>query len=370
MAEETEKSFPFDADEVDGEYDRRYWADDFARYFRTFISSGVFMAESTNLQVIENGDMTVTLKPGKLIIDGYRYDNIGDIIIEIDPADGVLNRIDRISGTWSKKDKDIHYTLQKGTPSYEPVPPECRRNEDTKDYVLADVYIKAGAISILQKDITDQRLNTAVCGIANPFNEIDTASIFAQFGSWLEFTREKGEADVAALVADTEGYLEALELSGDNQLKEIVTTLQNFETMSEQQFLEWFNHMKDQLSEDAAGHLLQKIEALETPDFDDTGKTEGIGSFTDFMSSFVKGTSIYQLLANLKSGLKYVLHVDQLVNDCETDNAELPLAASQGKALMDLISQSLGGLKFTVVTQTEYNAIAEKDADMIYIITG
>lgn len=307
MAEESERSFPFDADEKDGKYDREYLADDFARYFRAFISSGVFMKESTNLQVMENGDMTVILKPGQLIIDGYRYDNTDDIIIMIDPADGVLNRIDRISGTWSKEDKDIHYTLQKGTPSYEPVPPECRRNEDTKDYVFADVYIKAGAISILQKDITDQRLNSEICGVANPFNTIDTTSIFAQFTSWLEFTKDKGEADVAALVEDMEGYLEMLEVSGDNKLKEIVAVLQNFETLSEEQFLTWFNQMKDQLSEDAAGHLQQEIDALETPDFDDTGEVEGIESFTDFMSSFIKGTSIYQLLTNLKAGLK-ILH--------------------------------------------------------------
>lgn len=262
MAEESERSFPFDADEIDGKYDREYLADDFARYFRAFISSGVFMKESTNLQVMENGDMTVILKPGQLIIDGYRYDNTDDIIIMIDPADGVLNRIDRISGTWSKEDKDIHYTLQKGMPSYEPVPPDCRRNEDTKDYVFADVYIKAGAISILQKDITDQRLNSEVCGIANPFNNIDTTSIFNQFTSWLEFTKDKGKTDVAALVEDMEGYLEMLEISGDNQLKEIVEVMRKFENMSEEQFLEWFNQMKDQLSEDAAGNLQLQIDDL------------------------------------------------------------------------------------------------------------
>lgn len=131
MAEETEKSFPFDSEEIDGEYDREYIADDFARYFRAFITSGVFMKESTNLQVMGNGDMTVTLKPGNLIIDGYRYENEDDIIIELEPADGVLNRIDRISGTWSKEDRDIHYTLQKGGPSYNPEPPECRRDADT-----------------------------------------------------------------------------------------------------------------------------------------------------------------------------------------------------------------------------------------------
>lgn len=181
MAQETEKSFPFDAVETESGYDKEYVADDFARYFRAFISSGIFMKDPTNLQVIANGDMTVTLKPGKMIIKGYRYDNTADIIIDIDPADGVLGRIDRVSATWSQEDRDIHYTLQKGTPSYEPVAPACRRSEEYKDYVVADIYVAAGAIKIQQQNITDQRLNSDVCGLATPFTDLNTDAIFTQY---------------------------------------------------------------------------------------------------------------------------------------------------------------------------------------------
>ena len=74
-------------------------------------------------------------------------------------------------------------------------------------------------------------------------------------------------------------------------------------------------------------------------DFDDTGEAEGIESFTDFMSSFIKNTSIYQLFSNLKSGLKYVLHAGQLVNNglCETPG-KFPLDAAYGKDLQDQIT--------------------------------
>lgn len=78
MATAGEKSFPFDSEEVNGEYDRGYLAEDFTRYFRAFISSGVFMKASSNLQVIANGDMTVMLKTGALMIEGYRYDTVND----------------------------------------------------------------------------------------------------------------------------------------------------------------------------------------------------------------------------------------------------------------------------------------------------
>ena len=221
MAQETEKSFPFDAEETETGYDKEYVADDFARYFRAFISSGIFMKDDTNLQVIANGDMTVTLKAGKMIIDGYRYENTGDVIITIDPADGVLGRIDRISVTWSKDDRDIHYTLQKGTPSYEPVAPECRRTEEYKDYVVADIYVAAGVIKIQQQNITDQRLNSDVCGLAIPFTELNTNEIFTQYqdavNEFLKFANTCIDGTVVGQIeADLANKLDKTGDSGDN----------------------------------------------------------------------------------------------------------------------------------------------------------
>lgn len=221
MAQETEKSFPFDAVETESGYDKEYVADDFARYFRAFISSGIFMKEPTNLQVIANGDMTVTLKPGKMIIEGYRYDNTADIIIDIDPADGVLGRIDRVSATWSQEDRDIHYTLQKGTPSYTPIAPECRRSEEYKDYVVADIYVAAGAIKIQKQNITDQRLNSDVCGLATPFTDLNTDAIFTQYqdavNEFLKFADTCIDSTVVGQIeADLANKLDKAGDSGDN----------------------------------------------------------------------------------------------------------------------------------------------------------
>lgn len=86
--------------------------------------------------------------------------------------------------------------------------------------------------------------------------------------------------------------------------------------------------------------LLKVKNNFGTEDFDDSGEIEGIESFTDFMSSFVKGTSISRFLANLKAGLKFVLHAGQLVNNgmCETPGL-FPLDAAYGKTLQDQITQ-------------------------------
>lgn len=230
MGEISEKAFPFDSEPDNlGNNDREYFANDFTRYFKEFISSGLFMKRADSLQVIANGDMTVTLRPGNLIIDGYRYENLNDIIIPIEPADGVLNRIDRVSVTWIKEERDIHKTVQKGTQSYLPVAPECRRTEEYKDYVVADIYIPAGSIKITQDNITDQRLNSEICGLAIAFSEIDTKLIFDQLQAFYEKVVEENRA---------------------------------WEEGKKQEFDEWFQNAKNQLAGDVAGNLQKQIGTL------------------------------------------------------------------------------------------------------------
>ena len=77
----------------------------------------------------------------------------------------------------------------------------------------------------------------------------------------------------------------------------------------------------------------------ELSEFDDSGVTEDIKSFPDFLSKFVTGNKVAITLRNLKAGLQFVLHAGQIVNNCVTDNAGLPLSAAQGKALMDKYTQ-------------------------------
>lgn len=300
MAETSEKAFPFDSVEVDGKPDRVYVADDFAEYFRAFISSGVFMEESTNLQVLANGDMSVTYKQGRAIIDGYRYRNPNDIIIHLEPADGVMDRIDRISATWIQGERDIHYTVQKGELSFSPKPPACRRTAEYKDYVVADVYVQAGAISIKQKDITDQRLNSEVCGLAIPFAKIDTTTIFLQFTEWFHHVRQQGELDIDTLIAELtarssekyetfladlrafyrdikskgqqdyddfnaeiSAYIDDLEERGDSSLAAIVQQLIDFRNTKETDFMELFEIIKGQLETDPAGHLQNQLNSMQ-----------------------------------------------------------------------------------------------------------
>ena len=84
---------------------------------------------------------------------------------------------------------------------------------------------------------------------------------------------------------------------------------------------------------------VQDIMDIESPEFDDSGTVEGISSFPSFLETMKSKMNFFQFFRNLKAGLQFVLHAGQIVNNCVTDNAGLPLSAAQGKVLKDLYTQ-------------------------------
>ena len=82
-------------------------------------------------------------------------------------------------------------------------------------------------------------------------------------------------------------------------------------------------------------------------EFDDSGSVDEIKSFPDFLKKFVTGNKLAVTMRNLKAGMQFVLHAGQIVNNCVTDNAGLPLSAAQGKALMDKYTQLYSDLNTT-----------------------
>lgn len=84
---------------------------------------------------------------------------------------------------------------------------------------------------------------------------------------------------------------------------------------------------------------VQDVMEIENPEFDDSGTVEGISSFPSFLETMKSKMNFFQFFRNLKAGLQFVLHAGQIVNNCVTDNAGLPLSAAQGKVLKDLYTQ-------------------------------
>lgn len=288
VREKTEYAFPLDAKEVEGGYDNEYLAEDFARYFRAFITSGIIadggnIAES--LQVVANDDMTTTLKKGNLIIDGRRYELVKDMVFQHSAADGVLDRIDRISITYDTAEDDIYANMREGEYSYNPIAPQCRRSSEYMDYVVADVRIVKGAIKVTQANITDTRLSTELCGIAFPFWKLDTGPFFAQLNSFynefilksdrsydefLAWAEEK-KAEITIWQgkeeAEVDSWQEEKKEGFDEWAQDFVNKWESWllgETKGwQEEIIDWFDNLKEKLSENAAVQLQLQIGNLE-----------------------------------------------------------------------------------------------------------
>ena len=270
-----EKSFVFNS--ING--DRRYKAEDFREYFASFIGNGVFPNPSTNLQVIANNNRSVTIKPGKGWINGAIYVNTDDYIISISPADGVLNRIDRIVLRMDTAERKIKAMVKKGQFSSSPGAIPLQRDADAYEIALADIRINKGAISITQADIADIRQNKELCGIVHgTVDQVDVTTLFNQYATKLG-------------------------------LKEIEF---------EQEFKAWFETVKGQLSGDVAGNLAnqiaenkEKIKNVETS-LDDMGyykkKSKNISN-TNLNDLFISGNYIGQNLVNAPSNEYYRVEV-------------------------------------------------------------
>lgn len=195
--------------------DRKYKPTDFAEYFNSFVSNGVFPNPSNNLQVMSSNNMTVILSPGKAWINGYIYINTTDLIQAVDVADGALNRIDRLVLKFDTLNRNIKAVIKKGAFASSPVAPSLQRDADAYELGIADIYIAKGATSITQANITDLRLNNDYCGIVNSIMQADTTTLLNQYTQGFETKKTEFEQAFnvwfatiqAALDGDTAGNL-------------------------------------------------------------------------------------------------------------------------------------------------------------------
>lgn len=231
-----EKSSFFNAVINGGIPDRSYKAEEFARFFSSFISNGVFPNPSTNLQVLSlDNNMTVNVKQGLAWINGYFYENTDNLSLNIDNADGVLNRIDLVVVRLDFINREINCKIKKGTFASNPIVPSLTRTQDRYELCIATIRVNAGATAITQNMVTDTRLDSNACGIVTQtVKEIDTTTLFAKLEAYID---ERGQ--------DVEGWI------GEATSK------------WERDFITWFDTIKDVLDGDVAGALANRILALE-----------------------------------------------------------------------------------------------------------
>ena len=161
----TEKYGFFDSRDGD---ERVYSACEFAEYFASCVSNGVF-STGGNLRAYCTGtDRKVRVLPGKAWINGYYYQLRGEeLTLELAEADAALDRIDRVVLRLNTDPKvfAIKLSVLQGKPGSEPAAPELVRAENIYDISIAAIRITHNASTVPANAVTDTRMSAELCGI-------------------------------------------------------------------------------------------------------------------------------------------------------------------------------------------------------------
>lgn len=237
--------------------DRIYDADSMSEWLLPFFTSGVF---NNCFSVTANNDMAVTVGGGYVNIKGKTKHFEQAQTFTLEKASGTLPRIDNVILRRDDTQRDFYVYVETGGFSRNPVAPEIVRSEAIYDLKLAEIYVGVGAIKITQEHIMDTRMNSDVCGwVMATVKEIDFSQITAQFQSY--FNRYQ-----ANITQEFEGYMNEiadLENRGTEALEDMKSQFKSYSEEQQTAFLNWFNTIQNQLSQDAAGNLQSQCTALE-----------------------------------------------------------------------------------------------------------
>lgn len=147
--------------------DRVYTAEDFTGYLSSIICDGVLDTYGDCFSCAAGDGISVSIGTGKAWIRGHYFTSDTKYSIDLQQyADESLSRYVTIGISCDLGDnaRMCAIEVKSGTPASEPEIPVFE-NTDTKTYLtLATVYIRGGANSISQSDITDYRDDGEKCG--------------------------------------------------------------------------------------------------------------------------------------------------------------------------------------------------------------
>ena len=189
-------------------------------------TDGIAPNPSDNLQVSTGEGMTVTVGSGFAICGSCLKLEENARILAVQASDTNYDRIDTVVVRLNVND-DARYCdlyVVQGVASASPVRPALTRTSTMWELGLADIFVSKGSGAISEARITDTRYDTERCGVISSISQFDTTTIYNQV-----------QADLAEFKADEQA-----------------------------DFLAWYEQMKNQLTEDAAGNLQQQVDEVKT----------------------------------------------------------------------------------------------------------
>ena len=178
------------------------------------LTSGVFSG-AEDFPVTAAGGLTVTVGAGRGWVHPSRFTGYSITKREADTltmplADPSLPRIDRIIMRYDAGARAASLQVLQGTASSTPMAPAISRTELIYDLCLAEIARPAGSTSITTGQITDTRLDEALCGIVRDgVTGIPTDELLAAARERINALEEKIPAKKAAAATARRGALRA-----------------------------------------------------------------------------------------------------------------------------------------------------------------
>lgn len=162
--------------------DRVYNADQISSMFEGLITDGIYEDVDDAYVVTASSGMVLNVGTGRAMVSGKWVKNTSPIAVTINPSHVLLNRYTAIVLRLDISGRDITVEMIDGEAASTPSKPSIVRNGSYYDLLLAYVYVPAGATSISQANIEDQRANTTYCGwVTGIITQVDTSTLFLQW---------------------------------------------------------------------------------------------------------------------------------------------------------------------------------------------
>ncbi len=212
---------------------------------KSYFTNGLFLtsdASAFKVYAPSDGTSTVLVSIGAGMIQGATGYTEAETTLDLPAADASLPRYDTVVLRLNDNIdyRNLYLDIISGTPASSPSAPELTQSDSIWELGLADIYRAANSTVVTDSNITDTRADSDRCGQVNAIDEIDTSVFWAELNAY---------------------YLE-FKASCESDAQDIIDTLNNYETSVETLFDTWFEEMKGQLSEDAAGNLQLEIDDL------------------------------------------------------------------------------------------------------------
>lgn len=203
-------AFPFVSANGDRAYGPADWMQFYANIFSTGIVPNTGLPGYTGFQVVQTDtpSLNINVGSGVAIIKGGQIMNTAPKSFQVPAPLTSQARTDSLVIQWNNSSRS-------GDVIYKTNSTQVTQTADVYELQIATIIVPANASSIAQSNITDTRADTKVCGYSSPYESIKTGDLLAQFKSELE----------------ANGVI----------------------------FSDWFENIKGQLSEDAAGNLQNQI---------------------------------------------------------------------------------------------------------------